>query len=364
MNTTALLSAALSGDPASTSALERWPIDAVKDAARRHGVLPLLADRVGGSSARLREALGADAAGEVAADLFREAELRRVLDGFAAAGVAALVIKGAALAYTHYERPDLRARDDSDLLIQPDGQPAAHGVLGALGYRRGQHVAGELVSAQAAYTKRLDGATVHTIDLHWRIANPHVFTHVLTFEELRRDAVPVAGLGASAFAPSAPYALFLACVHRVAHHRDADLLIWVYDIHLLASRLTPAEWRTFLALAIERDMATICRQGLTRAAAAFNTIIPDAVSGALQLRPGRREASAAFLTPERAQFATLLSDLRTLRSWRERRRLVREHLLPSSSYMRETYAPSSRAPLAVLYFWRALRGAWRWLARA
>ena len=33
-------------------------------------------------------------------------------------------------------------------------------------------------------------------------------------------------------------ALFVACVHRVAHHDDAIDLLWLWDIHLLASRLS------------------------------------------------------------------------------------------------------------------------------
>jgi hypothetical protein len=278
--------------------------------------------------------------------------------------VPAVVVKGAALAYTHYARPDLRARDDSDVLIPAAAQPAADEVLAASGYRRAMHVRGELVNAQAAYTKTLDGVSAHTIDLHWRIANPHLFANVLTFEELRRTAVPLTALGAAAWAPAPPYALFFACVHRVAHHRDADLLVWTYDVHLIASGLSAEEWTVFASLAVDRGMAAICRQGLARAVEVFDTPVPGRVADALDAGAHRPEPSTAFLAQRRAQLATLASDLRTLGSWRDRGRLVREHLLPPAAYMRQTYAPSSRAPLAALYAWRAIRGAWRWLARA
>lgn len=40
----------------------------------------------------------------------------------------------------------------------------------------------------------------------------------------------------NAFAPAASDALQIACLHRGAHHRNSDLLIWLYDIHLLAKR--------------------------------------------------------------------------------------------------------------------------------
>jgi hypothetical protein len=113
-------------------------------------------------------------------------------------------------------------------------------------------------------------------------------------------------------------------------------------------------------------MTAICRQGLRLAIDAFGTAIPADVLDDARLREAdaSREPSASFLKRDRAQLATFVSDFRALRSWSDRRRLVREHLVPPTTYMRQVYAPSSRAPLPALYVWRVVRGAWRWLARA
>jgi hypothetical protein len=78
----------------------------------------------------------------------------------------------------------------------------------------------------------------------------------------------------------------------------------------------------------------------------------------------REEPSAAFMNRDRAQLSTFLSDLQALASWSDRGRLLKQHLCPPPAYMRQVYAPSSRAPLPALYMWRAVRGAWRWIARA
>ena len=57
-------------------------------------------------------------------------------------------------------------------------------------------------------------------------------------------------------------------MHRVAHHHDeADRFKWLYDIHLLASRLTDAEWERFTTLAAARGIAAVCREGLERTVA-------------------------------------------------------------------------------------------------
>jgi hypothetical protein len=94
--------------------------------------------------------------------------------------------------------------------------------------------------------------------------------------------------------------------------------------------------------------------------------MPPAVAADPRLSTAQvlHEPSAVFLQRDRAQLATFLSDFQALPTWTDRGRLVREHLCPPPTYMRQVYAPASRAPLAALYVWRALRGAWRWLARA
>ncbi|MGH9409298.1 MAG: nucleotidyltransferase family protein, partial [Vicinamibacterales bacterium] len=50
----------------------------------------------------------------IAEDLLRQRELAQVLRAWHAAGVRALLFKGAAVAYTHYPAPHLRARADTD----------------------------------------------------------------------------------------------------------------------------------------------------------------------------------------------------------------------------------------------------------
>jgi hypothetical protein len=368
VNSDDLIGAILRGDPGCAEALAVADPRSLLDEARREGVLPLVAERVADWPAdpALQSLLQAEASGFAAADLARERELRKALDGLAIRGVRPILFKGGALAYTHYARPDLRPRDDSDLLVRSEVRATAHHTLIGLGYRPPRHVAGELVSYQGIYEREVAGVVVHTIDLHWRVANPQLFAEVLSFDEINASAVAIPALGASARGPSNPHALFLACVHRVAHHRDEKLLIWIFDIHLIASRLTPAEWRVFLDLAERRKMLTICRQGLHLARDRFGTVVPPAVASDPRFSADRApvEPSAAFLGRDRAQLSTFLSDVRALPSWSDRGRLVFEHLCPSSDYMRHVYAPRSRAPLPALYVWRACRGAWRWIARA
>ena len=68
-------------------------------------------------------------------------------------------------------------------------------------------------------------------------------------------------------------------MHRVAHHNDADDLIWLYDIHLLAGRLSADGWRELTALARWTQVTAVCAAGLEAAADAFGTMIPVEAAG-------------------------------------------------------------------------------------
>jgi len=294
-------------------------------------------------------------------DMLRESDLKAALGALDHAGINALLIKGGQLAYSHYPRPDLRPREDSDLFVPATSRAQVHDVLLALGYIARGQMTGELVAHQASYVKYRDDLASHIIDLHWKIANSQVFAGVLSYEELAKAAVPIPRLGGAARGLCDMHALFLACVHRVAHHFDSDHLIWLYDIHLIARRMTAADWDHFISLAAERQVVEVCRRSLERAAEIFRTEVPPAVwsDRRFQVTPNR-ETTAAYLNA-RPHLMVIVDDLRALPRWRDRWRLAREHLFPPSHYMRTVYAPRSRAPLAWLYARRMVVGAKKWL---
>lgn len=362
-----LLSAVVRGDDRAAEALTGLDADDVIAAAGEHGVLPLVAERLA-SLPRAATPVGTRLVERAhwlaAGDMLREMEMQRLLGALDAAGVYALLMKGAQLAYSCYPRPDLRPRIDTDLLVATADRERTGDVLRGLGYELSEHVGGEVVMYQAPYVLNRDGVPVHTVDVHWRFANPQLFAGLLTFEELRASATDVPRLSPVAHGLSNVHALLVACIHRVAHHYDSDCLVWLYDIHLLAELLTDDDWKRLLLMARARRVSTICARGLERARQAFGTVMPSGVLAELCRVEDGDEATAAYLAHDRRQVDNFLSDVRALPAWSQRIRLVQEHLFPPAAYMRGVYAPASRAPLAVLYVRRVWRGARRWLTRA
>lgn len=336
-------------------------VDEFCAAAHHHGVLPMIADscRADGLGLpadwcdRVRDLSRLHAAH----DLIAGTALKEALAACASTGVQPILFKGAHLAYALYARPDLRPRADTDVLIPATrhARDAVHRALRSLGYDTRASAGGNLVMTQRAYAARRGGITTQAIDVHWRVANPPAFARLLSYEEALAEATPLPMLGPNVSGFSVVHALLVACVHRVAHHRGSNLLIWFCDIDRLGRRVTEGEWTRFVGLAIRGRVAAICLDSLTRAETCLSTPVPLAVRAALADAARTREPSARFLQPRSSMAAEVFSDWRALSSVGDRLRFAREQLLPPADYMREVHAPDSRAPLAWLYVRRALQ---------
>jgi hypothetical protein len=336
----------------------------------RHGVQPLLYVQLrqspaGGSwPSDLCQALKDAAASQAVVDMIQGQETVKVLKALAQNGVNALLMKGLPLAYTHYRFPHLRPHGDADVLIRRTDRETAEGVLAELGYERLNTMRGELVSSQSTWSELDRYGVTHSIDLHWRVNNCQIFAEAVSYDDLLRSSVAIQALGARALGPV--HALLLACMHRVAHVTAAwsvddrpqygDRLIWLYDIHLLACRMSLPELAEFVRLAVERRLKTICMDGLRHSQRCFATPLPDEVFAGLSAA-GPPEPSASYLDPGRLRF--LARDILSLSNVRDRLRLVKEHLFPPAEYMRKKYAVSRRGWLSILYLRRAMQGIWR-----
>jgi hypothetical protein len=291
----------------------------------------------------------------------RELELRRVLDAFAAKGLTCLLMKGAPLAYTHYPDPALRPRQDTDILVHREQVHPIIGVLVSLGYVKAVQTSGDLLTFQARLDFARAARGMHAFDLHWKIANPRVFGDSLEYDALADSAVPVPALGPHARALSTIDALYLACLHRIAHHQDRPDLLWLWDIHLLASSLSDSEADRFVGLAMRARMRAVCCRSLDLASRSFGTARASALSE--RLRPAADappEPSARFIGCGSRPIDLLLADLATLSTWRDRVALIGEHLFPPVSYMRAA-SPRYGAPwLPLAYVRRIARGASSW----
>jgi hypothetical protein len=338
-----------------------------------HGVTMLLDRALSGAPegdswpAVIRETCRDEARTQALLEMVRRAELARVLQAFADAGIEALLLKGTPLAYSHYDSPVLRPRGDTDVLVPLSFKSRAEEVLGNLGYSRFLGVRGDFISYQSLWSLTDRLGVAHDVDLHWRVHNSQVLARLLDYDELVTGATALPQLCAHAHALSPVHALLFACMHRSGHRNApyyvgdiaypaSDRLIWVYDIHLLVSRMSEEELAEFAELAARKRMRTICLDGLTRSATCFGTRVPDSVMKILS-QAGPVEPSARYCSGgPRSQW---VDDFLALGSIGARARWMGEMAFPPVDYMREKYGDAGGSWLPFLYVRRAFGGLWR-----
>jgi hypothetical protein len=328
--------------------------------ATRHGVdallWPVVRQAAGVPSGSL-DAWRARVMALTATDAVQRAELARMDDRCAVAGVSFLVFKGAALARSHYPASWMRPHDDVDLWVADAAFDALETQLLASGYARQPHVTGPAVR-QHQYRRAVTG-TVVQFDVHVRFANPAPFAEALPYAEAWAASIPIAGCAAArALAPA--QALFVACVHRVAHHFDAPDLIWLYDIVAIARRLSDDDWERFTALAERSGVSRACAISLSTAANVLGLQPPARVLARLDAAPSADVG--AFVNPGTRFVDVQWSNLRAAAGWRMRLSILRQHVFPPAAYMQAVYGHRSRW-LPLLYLHRLVTGFPKWFTR-
>ncbi len=336
--------------------------DRIRQAGLEHGVLALCSHNLFNTPARetlppeFQKLLKEHVQQAAAVELVQEHEIRQVLKMLHGEALSTLLMKGTPLAYSIYPQPYLRPRCDTDFLF-PDKNTAerAWHVVQEMGYNRPSAVSGEFISHEFACYKSGRLGVEHALDFHWKLSNNQFFARTFTFNDLMAVAVPVANLSEHALAFDPEHALLHACMHRIGHkpQGDADRLIWLYDIHILARSFSQIQWDRLASLAVEKKLCNICLDGLQETKSALATPIPANVKKILHEK-GKKENITADMGSTRWRMD--LANFQTLPSWRERLLLLKEHFFPSAEYILTKYNTNNRFLLPFLYIRRVAQG--------
>lgn len=120
-----------------TDDFEAW--SRLPDQAEKHGLGPLVYTHFKAINALVPAEVGISLKGLALrhrrANAVLTTMLAEILNQLYCAGIPVLVLKGAALAYLVYPRPELRPMRDLDLLVRPEDTPRARAVLHQIGFR-------------------------------------------------------------------------------------------------------------------------------------------------------------------------------------------------------------------------------------
>lgn len=315
---------------------------------RYHGVVALVAyylrdvDESAEPVQVLKRQLHDIALHEVAFELFRANQLQTVLAACREQGVQPLVIKGAALAQTHYPSPELRSRCDADIFIDMNDIDHIRAVM----QERGYTVSGSIYKSHQ-FTCYLQAAKSlnMTFDVHWRISNSPLFARSLSYQEALGQSVEIDADGNRGLSPV--HALLLACMHRAGNEEhDPDRLIWLYDLHLLITGMGAEEQLAFARLAQENGVQDVCLQGIAKSSQYFNTGLSH---DAMALLSDNSYSVTGKAGLRNSYLGLVLDDLKNLKSWHARYGLLHELLFPSSEELLRKYDKESPLWLPWLY---------------
>lgn len=173
-------------------------------------------------------------------------ELERVLPALAEIGSRPVVLKGASLAVTVYDRPEDRWFVDLDILVEPEHLDMVYDVLGRLGYSVPENIPAAHFYDRFHFHRILVSNQGVCIEVHWAVTLPNsIYRYDL--EAIRRGAVEIP-LGDSSFlAPSVVDQILHGVLQSIADgFCDLRRLL---DLHLLDERMDDSERRVLCARA-------------------------------------------------------------------------------------------------------------------
>ena len=281
-------------------------------------------------------------------------ELGRTLRLLNKAGIAAIPLKGVALAQSLYGDPALRASIDIDILVPRTMVAQSLRLLRSEGYRSEfstEIFAGLLLRHDIEYAlTREDHGVRYLLELHWGVWWGGRREEKIA-EDLWAEACATTAFGAQTFALSPEWQVLFLAAHAARHKWQG--LKWLVDIHELCATVE-IDWGKLNAKARRLDLDGTLRITVGACHALFDTPVPaecsvGALPSWLELYPAAPSASWRD-----AFFPTRLLS----RPSEKLRYAARVFLVPTLAERRLVHVPSA---FGFMYYpLRPLRLAYKW----
>jgi hypothetical protein len=263
--------------------------------AQEHGVLGQLATRLGeldetSAPREIKQPLLERYRVQLLVSLKMSAELFRLMDLLAAAGIELLVVKGPVLAAQAYADPGMRSYSDIDLLVRQRDIHGATEVMLAGGYE-------PRVPMAALAAGKIPGQYFfrHTeskliVEMH-NENTLRYFPLRLPLEKVFSRQVRVRVYGREVPALSVEDCLVLICIHGAKHFWER--LIWIADVAGLVSRQQGIDWEQASEAAREVGAGHMLNAGLLLAADLLKMPLPARIAAKV-----RRDAAASQIAKQ------------------------------------------------------------------
>jgi hypothetical protein len=295
-----------------------------------------------------------------ALNLAQEAELVRLVQALHGAGVAVILLKGAALLRSVYGQIGLRPMVDIDLLVHAADFERVRAVLTRNGYREHPSPRRWECEHHVKFSGPGTQAPGLLLEVHWRLSDKADLADRLPLADLWRRAEPA---GAPYRGAAQVFDLCDTVLHvtlHIAEHAGLAQLRRLADLHLLASRLSGSEgsWLTLAERAVLYDLHLVLAAAFQETTCWFGTQVPEHFWRMLAagLPPSLFAERAYAQCRLREQFTFQIEELLAQRSWPGRIRYVAATLFPSPDFIRRRFRLRHTALIPPYYLVRLARG--------
>lgn len=289
------------------------------------------------------------------------AELERAIAHLAAADIAAIPLKGAALIETLYGNAALRPMLDLDVLVHQEQAQRATELLAQLGYVAAvvEPHKGALLDYENEVMLIKTNGPQFLLEMHWSLIDSPYYQRQLDMRWFWETTRPAQVGHTAAVVLSDDAMLLHLCAHCALHH-SAQGLLWLHDIAALV-RATgkQMDWNSILQRARAFGLVLSLNAVLSIVAEHWRTPPPAEFLARLTAAPVSQAEQQAFslaATPSTAVAQRFLHDMAGLPNWRGRVRFAWQNLFPSPEYMRWRYSIRKTWLLPLYYPYRWLIG--------
>jgi hypothetical protein len=280
-------------------------------------------------------------------------------------GVDVLLLKGAGLNLTVYDRPDRRPMSDLDLLVRPDRLFEAMAALADRGYVPGPAFVSRDFFPRFHYAMeyRSPGPNAARVDLHVRPFRPLRYAQTVVGSVFWDHARCVELCGAPLGVPRDEAQFVHLATHSAGHGHSR--LLWLYDLcRLVECSRQSLDWDRILHFSRRLRLVLPVRQAVHELETRWGPVAPDEIREALRReRVGWRDRLCLAQAPRDATrpIRHVGVDLACTRGIRFRLAYLRRILVPDAGHMSQVYPRRHRGWLPVAHlrrwFWPLVRPA-------
>ena len=282
-----------------------------------------------------------------------------LIGAFHRGGVPVMLLKGAALITTVYQRPDLRPMSDVDLLIRPDDAERAAELLLREGCRPGFALLSDDFFPKYYYETEwiIPSPRPVRLDVHARPFRPLRISRTMPDDAFWKDPRRTRIGATDVWVPRLEF-LFIHLAAHLAFH-GCTRLLWMYDLKRFSEvHGTTLDWRLIVESSRRWRLSVAVHRGVQCAAEMLGPICPPEVLKNLAAQPGSwRDRLSLARAPHDAEAPLLhvLCNLLCTPGVAFRLGYLRALLLPGRGHLAGLYKRRHAGWVAVAHIWRCLR---------